>query len=138
MQPLDVDFNRQLTLTGYQVNPALVPGSPLTLTLFWQADAPIDVDFTVFVQLVDAENNIVAQKDSKPQEGHYGTPYWQPGEQIIDAHTLLIPTDTPPGEYALLVGLYDPATGYRLQILDEAGKFASDYIQLQTITVQTP
>ena len=138
VQPLDIDFNRQLTLTGYHVSPALAPGSPLTLTLFWQADASIDVDFTVFAQLVDAKNNIIAQQDSKPQNGHYATPYWQPGEEIIDAHTLLIPENIPPGEYNILVGLYEPASGYRLQILDEAGEFASDHVLLQAIKIQAP
>ncbi len=135
-QPLDVDFNRQLTLTGAHTSPALGPGSPLTLTLFWRADAPIEVDFTVFAQLVDAENTLITQQDSRPQQGFYATPHWQPGETIIDTHTLFIPADTPPGDYALLVGLYDPATGYRLQILDEAGEFQRDHVRLEGVRVQ--
>jgi hypothetical protein len=138
MQPLDVDFNRQITLTGYHVNQSLSPGSPLTLTLFWQADAPIANDFTVFVQLVDAKNNIMAQQDSKPQNGHYGTPHWQPGEEIIDVHTFLIPNGTLPGKYDILIGLYEPSNGHRLQILDEAGKFEGDHVLLQTIEIQIP
>jgi len=138
IQPLDVDFNQQITLTGYHVNQPLSPGSPLSLTLFWRTDAPIAVDFTVFVQLVDAENNIIAQKDNKPQNGYYGTTYWQPGEEIIDLHTFLIPNDTLPGEYDILVGFYEPDTGYRLQILDEAGKFQNDYVHLEGIQLQTP
>lgn len=135
VQPLAVDFNHQINLTGYHLNTPLRPGGPLNLTLFWAAVAPVTVDFTVFVQLVDEQNRIVAQRDSKPQEGFYGTPYWQPGEKIADWHTFLLPVDLPPGRYDLLVGLYDVETGQRLQILDEAGLFKKDHIRLADVPV---
>jgi hypothetical protein len=138
LQRLDIDFNQQLRLKGYQLNQPLGPGMPLTLTLFWQATAPIEVDFTVFVQLVDATNTIVAQQDHKPQEGFYPTPYWQPGEEIIDTHILPLPLTLPPGGYTLLLGLYEVETGQRLQILDEAGKFKSDHVRLEGIEITAP
>ena len=138
IHPLDVDFNRQIRLTGYRLNPHLSPGSPLNLTLYWRADAPIQVDFTVFVQLVDADNRIIAQRDNKPQNGFYGTPFWQPGEEVIDSHYLLLPADLSPGRYDLLLGFYEADTGLRLQILDEAGTFKNDHVRLAGIEVQSP
>ena len=139
VQPLAVDFNRQISLTGYHLNQPLSPGNTLNLTLFWQAEAPIEVDFTVFVQLVDAANTtIVAQGDSKPQSGFYPTPYWQPGESIVDLHTFLLPGAISPGSYDILLGLYEAETGQRLQILDEAGVFKSDHVRLTGIQVQAP
>ena len=134
-QPLDIDFNRQIKLTSYHVTRPLSPGMPLTLTLFWQATAPIEVDFTVFVQLVDDHNTIVAQKDSKPQTGFYSTPYWQPGETIIDVHTLPLKFEVSPGRYDLLIGLYEIESGTRLQILDEQGHFQSDSVRLPGLTI---
>jgi hypothetical protein len=136
IRPLAVDFNRQARLTGYQLNPSLGPGSPLNLTLFWQATAPIMVDFTVFVQLVDSENRLVAQRDSKPQDGFYGTRFWQPGEVIIDPHTVPLGPEIPPGEYTLLVGLYEVESGSRLQILDEAGTFQSDHLRIPGLSLR--
>jgi hypothetical protein len=138
IQPLSVDFNRQISLTGYHLPQPLFPGSPLSLTLFWQVEAPIAVDFTVFVQMVEANNHIIAQKDNKPQNGFYGTTYWQPGEQIVDRHTLLIPPDIPPGHYDILLGFYETKTGLRLQILDEAGTFKIDHLRLSDIEVRLP
>ncbi len=135
IQPLNVDFNRQIRLTGYQVGQPLIPGSHFNLTLFWQADAPIEVDFTVFVQLVDGHDRIVAQRDSKPQNGFYGTSYWQPGEQIIDPHAVLIGPGVRPGEYDILVGFYEAETNLRLQILDQSGAFQSDHIRISGIQV---
>jgi hypothetical protein len=138
IQPVVVDFNRQIRLAGYHLNQPLTPGGKLKLTLFWQAEAPIVIDFTVFVQLVDATNRILAQRDSKPQDGFYPTPSWQPGESIIDQHIFPLPGDIPSGSYDLLVGFYEAENGQRLQILDDAGVFQSDYERLSGIQVQAP
>lgn len=138
VQPLQADFNRQITLTGYHVNqPAASPGA-LNLTLFWQVNAPIANDYTVFAQLVDGQNNIIVQGDAKPQAGFYPTPYWQPGEQIIDTYTLPLGPNTPAGNYAILLGFYEADNGNRLQILDEAGQFKSDHVRLENVTVAAP
>lgn len=136
IQPLNVDFNRQISLTGYHLNTPLTPGKPLEVTLFWRAEAMIEVDFTVFVQVVDAQNRVIAQRDRPPQDGFYGTRYWQPGERIIDAHTILLPNDLPLDRYDVLLGFYDPLTGQRLQILDDAGIFKSDHVRLSNLPTQ--
>ncbi len=134
-QPLDVDFNRQIRLAGYRLNQPLIAGSNLILTLDWQAKATPVTNYTVFVQLVDGENHILAQADEPPQQGFYSTVYWQPGEQIIDTHLVPLDRAIPPGRYAILLGLYDGQTGGRLQILNQAGKFESDYFRLDGIEV---
>lgn len=138
-QPLAVDFNRQATLTGYQLDPQPArPGQNLSLTLFWQVNAPIEVDFTVFAQLVNSQNTILAQGDGKPQQGFYATPFWQPGETVVDLHPIALPANLPPGQYDILVGLYQANNGARLQILDEAGLFQSDAVRLSGIEVAGP
>jgi len=135
---LKVDFNRQILLTGYYADQPATPGSALNLTLFWQATAPIEVDYTVFVQLVDSGNNILAQGDSKPQQGFYPTPYWQPGERVIDTYTLPLDGKLLPGGYDILLGFYEAETGRRLQVLDEAGRFKRDHVRLTGIQVDAP
>jgi hypothetical protein len=136
--PLDVDFNRQVTLTGYHVNRPLLAGGLLHLTLFWQVETPIEVDFTVFVQLVNSANEIKSQGDNRPQQGFYPTPFWQPGEQVIDAYTLPLPADLPTGSYDLILGFYEPGSGARLQILDDAGQFKSDHVRISGLEIQSP
>jgi hypothetical protein len=135
IEPLEIDFNRQVKLTGYQLEQQIRPGEDLKLTLFWQVETPIEVDFTVFVQVVDGENNIVAQRDTKPQGGFYGMPYWQPGELVIDSHAVPLPENLPPGRYDLLFGFYEAGTDHRLQILDGAGEFVGDHVRLPDIEV---
>jgi hypothetical protein len=138
IQPLKVDFNQQITLTGYHFKQPVLSGGHLNLTLFWQVEAPIEIDFTVFVQMVDANDNIKAQGDSKPQRGFYGTPHWQPGEQVVDSYTLAIGKDVSPGTYDILLGFYEADKGARLQILDEAGVFKNDHVRLTGVQIQAP
>lgn len=137
LQPLDVDFSGQTRLTGYHFNTPVQPGQRLHLTLHWQATAPIDHDYTVFAQLVDAQNNILSQGDSKPQQGFYRTVFWQPGEQIIDSYSLPIPAGATPGDYDLLIGFYEATSGDRLPVV-AAGTEQSqrDYVRLTGIAVK--
>lgn len=136
LTPADVDFNRQIRLTGYHVSQPAGPGGTLNVMLRWRADAPIDNDFTVFVQLVDADNAILAQGDGKPQGGFYPTPFWQPGERITDAYTISLPAEIPPGRYDILLGFYEADSGARLQILDEAGQFKADHFAISGVEVK--
>lgn len=135
VQPVEIDFNRQITLTGYHLNQPSIAGHSIHLTLFWRVEAAIEVDFTVFVQLVDADNNIIAQADGKPQQGFYRTVHWQPGESITDSYTLSLPNDTPAGSYEILIGFYEAGSGTRLQILDQRGEYANDFVRLPDIEI---
>lgn len=94
-------------LTGNS-GPAQV-GEPLTVVLYWQADAPVTDRYTVFTQLFDPQGNLIAQQDNWPVEGLAPTDTWTPGTVIRDPYRLEIPPDAPPGEYALWVGMYDEA-----------------------------
>jgi hypothetical protein len=139
LTPLEVDFNRQVTLAGYHYNQPTFPGSALNLTLAWQVEASLQIDFTVFVQLVEAGGTVIqAQGDGKPQHGFYPTHYWQPGERVIDTHILPLDPNLPAGAYDLLVGFYEAESGARLQILGEEGQFKSDYLRLSGVQIQQP
>ncbi|MBN2469298.1 MAG: glycosyltransferase family 39 protein [Anaerolineae bacterium] len=91
-----------LNLQGYTLDRAdsYTAGEVLTLTLFWQAEAPLSTGYKVFVHLY-------ADPDAPPPAQHDSAPDWAPDETTIDRHGLLIPPDMPPGEYTLAVGVYD-------------------------------
>ena len=48
---------------------ALKPGGILGVTLYWRPTAPLDADYTVFVHVIDAQGNPIAQRDTPPQGG---------------------------------------------------------------------
>jgi len=118
--PTDLLFGERARLVGYglQPSPTLRAGraANLDIALLWQAERPMDVAYTVFVQLLNGEGKLVAQHDGPPDDGQSPTTGWQQGEQVPDVHRVAVPGDLPSGEYTLIVGLYDPATGARLPL----------------------
>lgn len=84
------------------------------LTLYWEAGVPMTGDIVVFVHLFDVRNNFVAGSDSRPRRGLYPPWVWQPGEGIVDEHTLLA---TSAGPYILKIGMYDAVTQARLPVV---------------------
>jgi uncharacterized membrane protein len=135
--PLAANFGDQLELKGYDLSPAVGhPGQALTLTLSWQALREIPVDYTIFVHLVDANGQLVAQQDDNPWwEIPFPTSTWQPGELLQDRHELELPPDLPPGSYTLRVGVYYWQTLERLPLLEN--KVAvNNYVELGSIAVK--
>ena len=104
------------TLTGYTASP--ITDYRLPITLFWQAIAETPTSYRVFVHLLDADGTIIAQSDGEPANWTRPTTGWNPGEYIIDQHTLTLPNQLPAGPLTFRIGLYDPATGTRLQTSD--------------------
>jgi hypothetical protein len=88
------------------------------ITLYWQATAKPDRDYSVFVQAsdrdaIDSPDAIVAQADSSaPVQGRYPTTLWSPGEIVRDDHLIAPPADR--AAKIVVVGLY---------LQDEAGRF---------------
>ena len=104
-------------LVGYDLpETAVAPGSPLEVTLYWHALQTPDRNYRVFVHLLDAKGQIVAQHDGQPQNGAYPTSVWDTGEVIADEHVLDLPADLPAGSYRLRVGWYLPDSGDRLPV----------------------
>ena len=79
-----------------------------------RADAPLAVDYKLFVHVAGADGVPVAQWDGYPRWNTARTSTWAPGVEVVDHLLLPLPDDLPPGDYRLLTGLYDPATGARL------------------------
>jgi hypothetical protein len=91
---------------------------PPTLTLSWQTDQALQQNDTIFVHLLDAQGQLLAQADGAPYEGLYPLTHWLPGQIITDARPL---PDTA-GLTSIAVGIYSPVTGQRLPAADAAGQ----------------
>ncbi len=109
------NFSDLVTLQAYETGP-LTLGQGLTVTLYWQAQSEIPVDYTVFMHMLDATGQIVAQADALPKNGWLPTTWWDPGKVVTDEHILAVPAGLPPGDYSLQVGLYVLETGERLPL----------------------
>lgn len=90
------------------------------LTLFWQAEQPINAAVVVFVHLLDDQNQLAWGADTPPLGGLYPTNDWQPGSVVTDPRELDW-GDLAPGDYTLAVGMYEADTLLRLPVLDATG-----------------
>ncbi len=114
--PLSVTFDDPaITLVGADFpTQTLHAGDPLPLTLYWQAGTTTSDLYTVFAHLETLDGTVIAQIDSQPQGGGMPTPSWATGQSIVDPYPLVIPPDTPPGAYQIVVGMYNPLDGTHL------------------------
>jgi 4-amino-4-deoxy-L-arabinose transferase-like glycosyltransferase len=109
--PLPSEFGPALHLNGYTLEHA--PGR-LLLSLSWSVTATSPGGLFVFLHLLDAQGQRVAQLDAPLDEGLFAA--WQAGQQFGGPLPLTLPSELPAGEYRLALGVYDPATGARLPL----------------------
>jgi hypothetical protein len=102
-------------------------GDTQHLLLVWRPLQALTTDYKVFVHLADESGRPVAQWDGFPCFNTAYTSQWAAGETVRDHVLLSVPGDIPRGEYSLLAGFYEGATGERL---------GGQAIQVATITVR--
>ena len=134
-----VSFENGITLDGIQVGTRLLePGESVNLVLGWSAVRKIEERYTVFVHLVDDTDLLWGQMDSEPAGGSKPTDGWVAGMKVEDRRGIPVLPGTPPGKYRLELGLYQPASGKRLGIVDQGGKITGDRYLFGTIEVAAP
>lgn len=140
-----VRLGNSVLLLGYDLDPQapnraapLQPGQTLTLTLYWQCLAPMNVSYKVFTHLIRPESptDIWAQDDAVPGQGTTPTTGWVSGEVLTDTHRLVVKPETLRGTYRLSVGMYDPITNARLPTTDRTGQTLGDHVLLQDVQIE--
>lgn len=79
--------------------------SSVQVGLAWQTDGNAQGDAKIFVHLVNDAGEIVAQADARPAHDSLPPGNWLPGSFLETINVA-----APPGNYRVLLGLYDPAT----------------------------
>jgi dolichyl-phosphate-mannose-protein mannosyltransferase len=134
------NFGNLIQLAGYDLGPRVLrPGETLHVTLYWQALAPIRVNYSVFAHVRGEGETLWAGQDAWPQQGAAPTSTWRVGNVITDPYALILKPDTPPGTYNVEVGLYASSTVTRLRLFaDEGRPTDADFLDLSRIRVVTP
>ncbi|MFQ5398062.1 MAG: hypothetical protein ACE5E7_00535 [Anaerolineae bacterium] len=128
--PVQAVFGQAIRLNQASFTGRLTPDQPLEVTFVWESLTPVQIDYTVFIHLLNPDGTLAAGNDGPPLGGLYPTSFWSPGEQLIDPH--IWQPDLPPGSYTLQIGLYDPATGQRLPVNEGE---AADRVILGTVKI---
>jgi 4-amino-4-deoxy-L-arabinose transferase-like glycosyltransferase len=117
---------------------ALSPGDRLPLTLYFQATQPITDNYTLFLHLADAENNLLYQFDGVPDRGRHPTRQWQPGVAFADQRRLTVSEVATDTLATLSLGFYhydDPDA--RQSVVDANGTPLGDRVIVGQIRVTT-
>ena len=136
-EPIGARLENGIVLTGYEFYQCQdLPrgsGHRFGLYLHWKATEPISQSFKVFVHAVDGEGQLITQRDSVPVLWTHPTDTWQIGEGIVDFYSLHFDEAQGPGPYTILIGLYDPESGRRVEWLDSSGDSVSDHLVLESL-----
>ncbi|MEP7199472.1 MAG: hypothetical protein ABI874_06625, partial [Chloroflexota bacterium] len=109
-----VPLGDAVTWLGYDLaSDDVQPEQSLGLTIYWGTDRDLDSVYSSFAHIVDERANLYAQKDNL-HPGGAPTTTWRAREYDVDRHLIEIPLGTPPGDYWIEIGLYDPHGGARL------------------------
>jgi 4-amino-4-deoxy-L-arabinose transferase-like glycosyltransferase len=108
-------------------------GGVIQFVTQWAGLRPTLASRRIFVHLVKVgSDQPIAQHDGLDSPPRF----WSGQEYLYQQHRLEVPADTPPGEYELHLGLYDPTTGQRvLQTNNAHTEPPADYYLLGTIEV---
>jgi len=131
------DLDVVMRLLGYDLETeAVQPGGEVEMTLYWEALAPTDRDYTVFVHLLGEGELLVAQRDTFPGLGRLSTTWLEPGFRWADRTVVQVPdTAYAPETAQVEVGLYDAATGARLPAVSLDGQPLGDNVRFGQVEI---
>ena len=133
--PLDEPVTREgidfLGASGFDPALATLAGAQMNLSLFAQTRQPVAKPWELYVSLLDSNGDGVAGWEGWPLPA-YPLQSWPPGTQIRLPVSFYLPAFLSAGEYRLVAGLRDPASGAKsvpvalgaLPIVRREGSFA--------------
>jgi len=127
---MEANFGDRLILQGYAQGPAFYEGRTAQagtpsgeeswLLLRWRVKEPMTENYSVSITLKDQRGHVAGQADRPLMSNeHRYTSQWQVGQIVTTYHLLPSLPATPPGEYYIEVGVYEPQTMEGLVVLEE-------------------
>lgn len=137
MVAVNVPFEAGFALRDFGLaNQGLLSGDALRLRLTWQAtaDASPQSGIVGFAHLLDQSGRSVAQQDRLLFDLSAATQSpLLPGQTVVQGYGLQLPDALAPGDYSLVVGLYNAANGQRLFRADDS---PDDFLYLTTVGIR--
>jgi hypothetical protein len=132
-----LNFGDKLLLRGYDLPQTTAhPGELLPVTVYWQALTVMETRYRGFVHLVGPDGQRWGQHDDDPA-CRLLTSEMRPNQRASRQFRVPVDPATPPGDYQLIFGLYDPANQARLPIWDNlAGQSSGDSLVLGSVRVE--
>ncbi len=121
----------QVTILSARAPSVAPAGEPIPIEIRFRLEAPTDQNLRWFVQLLSGQNIPLAQLDTGPDDNYSTFRELPAREVLVENAGLLVPANTPAGEYRLIAGLYNPdAGGARLVTIG-----GPDFVELGAVRV---
>jgi hypothetical protein len=128
----NVEIAEGVRLRGYDV---AQKEQTLELTLYWQAEKPLDRDYHVFVHVGVPDQPPLAEAGGVPDGWTRPTTTWRASEVIVDEYAVSL-ADVPSGGYDLSAGFYEPETGQRPPTVVDGQVIPGGYVVLEEVSVE--
>jgi hypothetical protein len=119
--PAQADLAGNALFLGYDLyGPAeshVESGDTLQVTTYWRCLEEMDEDYSVYIRLEDEAGHLWGQTDNWPAQGFLPTSQWKEGMIVKDEYNIETLAGTPPGDYALEVGMYSILDGDGTRVL---------------------
>lgn len=130
-ETINVPFGDNITLQTIALSDtAFSPTDVIQIQLEWVTTSMLDTRYKVFLQLLDSNGELVAQRDSEPGGNQVLTTLWQPDVTVTDNHALAF-SNLSTGDYTLIIGLYDINNPEARLSVGE-----NDYYEIGSITIE--
>lgn len=121
-QRVEVNYENKVKILGFdatetQAEAGGLPviegrsGGTVPLTIYWQALANLDRDYSLSLRIKDEAGHFWGRLDHRPTNYFYPTTRWKPGEIIFGRYELPVLPGTPPGDYTVEAELYSTTGG---------------------------
>lgn len=136
--PLEANLGDTARLRGYHVSAAQSrSGERIYLTLYWEPLSRTDRPYSVYVHLLDENEQLIAQRDTYPGLGRNPTTAWEPGRLFADRYLVLLPEKlTAPVTAHWKVGLWQAESGDYAFLLDADGQPVDSGVTFGTLRLE--
>ncbi len=129
-QVIPAEFSNGIQMLDIQTRPAVGDRTRVIVDLVWRLTRPAEASYTLFVHLLNASGELVAQADTIPVAGLFPTDTWPVGVPVRDQVEIALPPGALAGRYTLALGWYNWRTGERFPVTDLTGQPLADRIEL--------
>ena len=116
--PSVINFDDRITLLGYNLDmpggASVGPGQQFSITWIYRVVAPVTGNYQPFVHIDGPGQRI--NGDHEPLEGRYPLRLWEPGDIVLDTHTMRVPANYRRGNLTIYMGFYSGES--RLEVLE--------------------
>ncbi|MCP4539320.1 MAG: hypothetical protein GY832_19465 [Chloroflexi bacterium] len=141
-RPLNQPYADGMTLIGYDQARATLPADDeLRIDLYWTTHTRPAARYQTVIHLVGADGMRWSLPDTAHPRGYAKYPpnyTWSADRYALDSHQVVPLSGTPPGDYDIVLTIFDRDTLAPLSVLNEQGQPAAPELALGQVTLTRP